>query len=108
MPSPAFLHHPYRNLTAAYAAWKALLLVIALGSCIGPAYDTSASLLLGIRDRGASSLAAIIATRLTSWDAIYFIQQAARGYVFEQEWAFGPGVPSAIRALRKGEHNFSV
>ncbi|KAF3761275.1 family 76 glycosyltransferase [Cryphonectria parasitica EP155] len=39
--------------------------------------------------------------RLTSWDAIYFIKAAERGYLFEQEWAFGPALPTCISLLNQ-------
>lgn len=46
-------------------------------------------------------------TRFTSWDAIYFVSVAKRGYVFEQEWAFGTGLVVAVRGVLRGEFYFS-
>ena len=94
-----------------FVAWEVFLLGIAIGSsAVGAAYDTSASLTLEAQPResaaaGASSspnLAHTLVTRLTSWDAIYFVQAARRDYLFEQEWAFGSGLPLVIAALSRG------
>jgi GPI mannosyltransferase 2 len=104
-------------LVTAFFGWKALLLAVALGSAIGPSYDTSTELSFShrqpygysshhqqFRDHDASTAAAtalstssLLATRLTRWDAIYFVQIARRGYFFEQEYAFGAGLPFVIR-----------
>ncbi|KAL7621830.1 ER membrane glycoprotein subunit of the GPI transamidase complex-like protein [Parahypoxylon ruwenzoriense] len=86
---------PISSLFGAFFAWKAFLLAIAFGSSVGPAYDTSSTL---ISPRIASSEESIfdLATKLTRWDSIYFTQVARRGYLFEQEWAFGSGLPTVI------------
>lgn len=97
---PAVQHaHPYRTLTAVFVAWKAVLLAVAAGSQVGPTYDTSSSLLAP--DDGAAGPGLV--TRLTSWDAIYFVRSAQRGYVFEQEWAFGSALPNCISLISRGE-----
>ncbi|KAK1759611.1 GPI mannosyltransferase 2 [Echria macrotheca] len=83
-------HHPYRTLAAAFAIWKVFLVAVVVGSCVGDAYDTSASLAVS-RDS--------ILTRFASWDAVYFVSIARRGYRFEQEWAFGAGLPVALRGV---------
>ncbi|TLS24090.1 hypothetical protein PpBr36_08514 [Pyricularia pennisetigena] len=90
---------PTWTIVRLFALWKAALLLVAAGSAlVGPAYDTSASLLLAPASNSSSSM---FLARLSSWDVIYFVQQAQRGYVFEQEWAFGEGLPRIItRALR--------
>lgn len=96
--------HPVRTLVTVFAAWKTLLFLIAAGSIVGGAYDTSASLTLdGSAVSGNSSSAPTLIARLTSWDAIYFTQVARRGYLFEQEWAFGSGIPLVVSYLIKGE-----
>ncbi|KAF4976309.1 hypothetical protein FZEAL_6994 [Fusarium zealandicum] len=87
--------HPLVSLTAAFAAWKTLLLSVALGASVGPAYDTSTSLFFDIIGVNASQLAA----RLTRWDALYFMHDARVGKVYEQEWAFGIGLPAAVRGV---------
>lgn len=88
---------PFTTLTAAFLSWKAVLFAIAAGSRVGSTYDTSSSLL--VPDSPPTFL-----TRLSSWDAIYFLKAAERGHLFEQEWAFGSALPKCIsliiRALR--------
>jgi phosphatidylinositol glycan class V len=108
------VHHPRRNLFGAFIAWKSFLLLIAVGSSVGPAYDTSSTLIPPhvssfqgpTKDIVATfqPSALDLATTLTRWDAIYFVQAARRGYVFEQEWAFGSGLSFSISLLVKGEH----
>ncbi|CAJ2505678.1 Uu.00g130720.m01.CDS01 [Anthostomella pinea] len=92
--------HPVQGLLGAFLAWKAFLFAIAVGSAVGPAYDTSSTLITtGRASYDESPLD--LATRLTRWDAMYFIQASRRGYLFEQEWAFGAGLPAVISALAK-------
>ena len=94
---------PVRTLVIVFAAWKLFLVLIAAGSTLGgPASDTSASIALDLANPSNSSAPAILA-RLTSWDAIYFTQVARRGYLFEQEWAFGSGLTIVIEYLVKGK-----
>lgn len=83
------------TLTAAFLSWKAVLLAIAAGSRVGPTYDTSSALL--VPDSQPTLL-----TRLSSWDAIYFLRAAERGYLFEQEWAFGSALPNCISLITRG------
>ncbi|KAJ4414315.1 ER membrane glycoprotein subunit of the GPI transamidase complex-like protein [Gnomoniopsis sp. IMI 355080] len=87
---------PYRTLTVFFVAWKVLLLAIAAGSQVGPLYDTSSELLTLSSEPGAETPVRNLITRLCSWDAIYFIKNAQRGYLFEQEWAFGSALPACI------------
>jgi phosphatidylinositol glycan class V len=115
-PSRAvILKHPLRTLLWCFVAWKSLLLLVAIASP-GRGYDTSTSLVLtqnrqlphdhpsqprplprqGGGDGPLPAALHHIATRLTRWDAIYFSQVAARGYRFEQEWAFGWGFTRLI------------
>ncbi len=109
MAARSALQHPESSIIIAFAAWKAFLLLISIGSAlVADAYDTSGSLALaGPRslDVGVSpapTLAHALITRLTSWDAIYFVTAAHRGYEFEQEWAFGTGLPLVIGFLIRG------
>ncbi|KAK3316212.1 GPI mannosyltransferase 2 [Apodospora peruviana] len=94
---------PYWTLITAFAGWKLFLFIIAAGSTIiGDAYDTSGGLVvLGHENRNQHHLhlGKRLIARLTSWDAIYFVSVARRDYRFEQEWAFGSGLPLAIRAV---------
>ncbi|KAK6071996.1 mannosyltransferase [Seiridium cupressi] len=98
---------PAQLLVTLFIAWKAFLLLIAVGSSLGPAYDTSSTL---IHSHVSSSNESVfdLATKLTRWDAIYFVQSARRGYVFEQEWAFGMGLPTAISTLVKVFRNLKL
>lgn len=80
--------HPLVTLTGVFALWKTLLLVIAW-SAPGKGYDTSTTLLPD-------------GNKLVRWDAIYFVQMAQRGHVFEQEWAFGVGISTIFSAISSG------
>jgi len=105
LPQPEHvLSHPYRTLTAAFAVWKLFLFTVAVGSSVGDAYDTSAALAVLGNDESSSppTLIGRLATRFASWDAIYFVSAARRGYLFEQEWAFGTALPLAIRGIIAG------
>ncbi|GAB7364050.1 hypothetical protein MBLNU230_g4605t1 [Neophaeotheca triangularis] len=76
------------QLLKAFLAWKLLLLAIACASP-GPGYDTSTDIFLA-SSNGAlfHKLAQHFATRLTRWDALYFVSASQHGKLFEQEWAF--------------------
>jgi phosphatidylinositol glycan class V len=99
------------RLLCLFCAWKALLLAVVLA---GPGdsdggYDSSTQLHLGgAGSSGATHLAPLaplaerLLRRLTRWDAVYFTQTAARGYVREQEWAFGWGFAAALRYASRG------
>ncbi|KAF5010881.1 hypothetical protein FDECE_2975 [Fusarium decemcellulare] len=90
--------HPILSLAVAFTAWKALLLSIALGASVGPDYDTSTSLFFDVV-QGAATPVPALAARLTRWDAVYFMHDAHVGKVYEQEWAFGVGLPLVGRAI---------
>ncbi|KAF5617658.1 GPI mannosyltransferase 2 [Fusarium sp. NRRL 25303] len=90
--------NPISSLTAAFSAWKGLLLAIALGASVGPDYDTSTSLFFNIV-HGPTTPVPALATRLTRWDALYFMHDAVKGKVYEQEWAFGIGLPAVVRGI---------
>ncbi|KAI1129689.1 GPI mannosyltransferase 2 [Nemania abortiva] len=98
---------PLRSLACIFLIWKAFLFTIAIGSGVGPAYDTSSTLLSTDRATYHESIFDL-ATRLTRWDAIYFIQASRRGYLFEQEWAFASGLPTVISFLSKVLISFGV
>ncbi|KXJ88452.1 GPI mannosyltransferase 2 [Microdochium bolleyi] len=93
---------PQASLLRAFTAWKALLLAIAIWSGIAQPYDTSTTLVTAQRPNASSERPWDIASKLTRWDAIYFVQSARRGYVFEQERAFGPGPPWLVAQLLRG------
>ena len=123
-PSPkssgSALAHPHKTILKSFLLWKLFLLLIAVGSTLvnDRAYDTSADLLLvgnaeplSVNDDGngdgvvelLSNFGKRLVTRFTSWDAIYFVSAAKRGYVYEQEWAFGTGLVVCVRGVLKGE-----
>src|SRR5271169_6959163 len=87
---------------------KAVLVVIVLGTTFLPeisvpfyhppqwpfGYDSSSSIFLPVD----SSRVGRVVAGLFRWDTVYFVGLAERGeYVWEQEWAFGPGWPMLIR-----------
>lgn len=104
---------PLRTLTAAFVAWKALILLLSFGALVGPDYDTSTSLFFAVlrsaspsasppaasTPPAAGGFAAALASRLTRWDAIYFVHGASVGHVYEQEWAFSPFLALCLRHL---------
>ncbi|RFU80259.1 gpi mannosyltransferase 2 [Trichoderma arundinaceum] len=89
---------PLRSLLAIFAAWKAFLLAIALGTAVSDDYDTSTSLFFE-HVYGSGVKASPIATKLTRWDSLYFMQTAHDGYIYEQQWAFGAALPLAVRGI---------
>ena len=100
------LDHPKRFLVISFIAWKLILLCIALTSP-GPGYDTSTVLLysdsnLTQAQFGDDWVAASRLRNLVRWDAFYFTQVARRGYLWEQEWAFGWGFANLVAVTTKG------
>lgn len=93
------LEHPIRYLITSFLGWKILLLFVAIISP-GPGYDTSASLILPIHGK---NLVSYVIEKLTRWDAIYYVKAANRGYLYEQEWAFGWGFTRMIALCAAGE-----
>lgn len=85
---------PIVTLSILFCAWKLLLLLI-LTLASGPAYDTSSELAAGVN-------APTVLTRLTKWDAIFFTSIAQRGYLYEQEWAFGYGYARLVGLVAGG------
>lgn len=89
-----------------------MLGLIALLS-LGPGYDTSTTLLnLDAISQNISAGTSWPQLAIKSyvqkfirWDAIYFTQIAQRGYLWEQEWAFGWGYTKFISAMTKGTNN---
>jgi phosphatidylinositol glycan class V len=84
------LNRPKYSLITIFIAWKLLLLAIAATSP-GSGYDTSTTL--------HASANILFPTKLLRWDAIYFTQIARRGYLFEQDWAFGWGFTRFLAIL---------
>jgi GPI mannosyltransferase 2 len=101
--TPPALRKPVVALTICFTLWKTLLLTIAYMSS-GPGYDTSTTLLAAGRSPAdVGGTLAPLATRLTRWDAIYFVKIAQRGYLHEQEWAFGWGWTRLLSLIVKGD-----
>ena len=93
---------PRTLLCLAFAVWKLLLFSIAIFSP-GPGYDTSTTLL----NHGGHGTQSALGShpwlqKLVRWDAIYFTAIAQRGYMWEQEWAFGWGYTKLISAVVQG------
>ncbi|KAK8131785.1 hypothetical protein PG984_008223 [Apiospora sp. TS-2023a] len=88
-------------LVRAFVIWKSVLLLVVAGSSLGgPPYDTSTTL-VSPRALDFNESAFDLSTKLTRWDAIYFMENARRGYLFEQEWAFGSGMPFLISTVTR-------
>ncbi len=113
-PSPPhfrhFLHNPTSSplllLLLSFLLFKSLLLLLAL-LAPGPGYDTSTSLLHAPpshpHPRNTTTLlVGNLLPKLLRWDAIYFSEIARRGYVYEQEWAFGWGFTRLLAAMASG------
>ncbi|TGO31076.1 hypothetical protein BPAE_0002g01710 [Botrytis paeoniae] len=96
---------PVRTLILCFILWKTSLLLIAACSP-GPGYDTSTSLLLSslhsIGKKKLPSVVQYLISKLVRWDAIYFVHASNRGYVYEQEWAFGWGFTRMIKVSTMG------
>src|ERR1700737_864387 len=99
---------PFVVILLSFLIAKSILLITVLGTTFlsefsipfyhPPAwpfgYDTSSSIFL---PHDPSKLGRIVAA-LLRWDTVYFVSLADRGeFVWEQEWAFGPGWPALIR-----------
>ncbi|KAF2400936.1 hypothetical protein EJ06DRAFT_476197, partial [Trichodelitschia bisporula] len=102
-------HAPLASLALLFIAWKLVLLGVALASP-GEGYDSSTGLWMRwwgadtspctASDSGlVARLARRLAQRLVRWDAIYYTTSAQRGYVYEQEWAFGWGLTTLLGKL---------
>ena len=101
------LDHPKKFLFTSFITWKLLLLCIAITSQ-GPGYDTSTVLLhsdldLANIERGSGWKPAARLRNLVRWDAFYFTQAARRGYLWEQEWAFGWGFTTLVAVTSRGD-----
>lgn len=88
---------PLASLVVLFAAYKALLLLLALGTALVTDYDTSTSLFYQHTSGGGNHAPspASLSHRLTRWDALYYVHNARAGRVYEQEWAFASGLPAA-------------
>jgi len=102
---------PISSLIFLFLSWKLLLQSIAFVSP-GPGYDTSTQILfqsyglnvnLPFQENIALSLGETLAHKLSRWDAIYFATSSVRGYLYEQEWAFGWGLTRLLAFLANCE-----
>ncbi|KKA27043.1 hypothetical protein TD95_003952 [Thielaviopsis punctulata] len=110
-----------------FSMWKGLLLVVALIGAVGSSYDTSTELLFASAaaaytdDDGdipthklvtvmfeSVPIIGTLVSQLTRWDALYFVKSAQRGYLFEQEWAFGIGQPTIVATLLQGCNSMAI
>ena len=106
------LNHPKVFLMLSFVAWKSVLLCIALTSP-GPGYDTSTVLLAPESNLAQAKLRSEWQQdsglqSLVRWDAIYFTQSARRGYLWEQEWAFGWGYTTLIAVTSRGDYDIAL
>lgn len=95
-----------RRLVSIFAAWKALLLVIACASP-GSGYDTSTQIFFdqhsSLDEKCIFAKAVEHAIlRLTRWDGIYFASASLHGKVYEQEWAFSWALSKSTSLLSRG------
>ena len=108
---------PVLSLVLCFIIWKSLLLLLLVASP-GPGYDTSTLLLYAQNDRAATaclpSRTALldeptsVLQKTARWDAVYFLSVAERGYLYEQEWAWGYGFTRLLRLTSEGGHVKSV
>lgn len=98
---------PVRTLILCFTLWKVTLLLIAACSP-GSGYDTSTSILLSslhsIGNKKLPSTVRYLIGKLVRWDAFYFVRASNRGYLYEQEWAFGWGFTHLIKFSIIGEY----
>ncbi|KAL8796240.1 MAG: hypothetical protein Q9195_001355 [Heterodermia aff. obscurata] len=99
---------PKRYLALYWGLWKSFVFILALASP-GIGYDSSTDVLLAAQSTPESpnrdlDLFRYGLQKFVRWDAIYFTKIAQRGYLFEQEWAFGWGF---TRLLHLGARVFS-
>lgn len=97
------LNRPKLSLILCFTLWKVLLFTIILASP-GPGYDSSTTLLkpAATDDFKDSTEIWSLLNKFVRWDAIYFVQIAHRGIVFEQEWAFGWGFTKFLAFFARG------
>lgn len=70
----------------------------------GPGYDTSSSLIEASLGKELPVFLRLLINKLKRWDAIYFVKTAERGYLFEQEWAFGWGFTRVVAFCTEGKN----
>lgn len=96
-------NNPIPSITYLYICWKIILLVVTVSSP-GPGYDTSSYLYEPSSQNETPSIISHMTRKLTRWDAIYYINISKRGYIFEQEWAFGWGMTRFLALFTAGSN----
>lgn len=87
------LAHQKKRLKQLYYSARLFVLVVAVASTkVAPPFDTSALILL---DR--TSPFSVIPDVLLRWDTFHFSSIALKGYVYEHQFAFMPGIPLVMR-----------
>lgn len=99
------------SLACLFLVWKTLIALVILASP-GPGYDTSTSILQDIAEEPYPAWLSQVPRqiprltpyrlRYVRWDAIYFVSLIQRGYLYEQEWAFGTGFVRTASFLTSG------
>lgn len=83
-----------------FSSWALSLLLVYLASYL-PQFDSSPEVIANLTPTDTTSdnllLHALQRLPLLRWDAFYFGHIALRGYVYEQEWAFFPGISFVMR-----------
>lgn len=107
-PPPLFakllrLDNPIRSLTLAFWSWKVLLYIVVV-ACPGSGYDTSTSLISYRADPSTVAHSESLSgpLKFARWDSIYYVDIAEKGYLFEQEWAFGWGYTKLLSIFVAG------
>lgn len=95
------LDNPIRSLTVAFWLWKAVLYLV-VAYCPGVGYDTSTSLISYAANPMVGSEPLSGPLKFARWDAIYFLDIAEKGYIYEQEWAFGWGYTKLLSLFVSG------
>ncbi|KIX97183.1 uncharacterized protein Z520_07297 [Fonsecaea multimorphosa CBS 102226] len=92
--------YPITTLFVLFVVWKSVIILITLAAP-GVGYDTSTSL-LSWEDGGRQIISSApdgmsnLWLKFVRWDGIYYTHMSDHGHVFEQEWAFGIGLSTAI------------
>ncbi|KAI0367932.1 mannosyltransferase [Pilatotrama ljubarskyi] len=95
LPNPPDSHKRTLHILSCAATLLTLLLTV-LSSRL-PLFDASPHVLLGDSQRSPSSLRHTLASAVLRWDTFHFAHIAEEGYLYENEWAFFPGVPWVMR-----------
>lgn len=85
------------------------MLYFVVAYCPGVGYDTSTSLIsYAANPTGDHSEPLSGPLKFARWDAIYFLDIAEKGYIYEQEWAFGWGYTKLLSLFASGTSLLSI